>query len=104
MADYPVSIDLVRRKLLEMRDGMEPTAIAVLNMALSKLEGFPAMDVVPVVHGKWETQGRDATCSVCKYIQIGAYRVTWHSPYCPSCGAKMDAKEVEADGRDNQND
>ena len=91
MADYPVSIDLVRRKLLEMRDGMEPDAIAVLNMALSKLEGFPAMDVV---HGRWETQGRDAVCSVCKYIQIGAYRVTWHSPYCPSCGAKMDLKEV----------
>ena len=44
MADYPVSIELVRRKLLEMRDGMEPNAIAVLNMALSKLEGFPAMD------------------------------------------------------------
>ena len=52
-----------------------------------------------MVHGKWETQGRDATCSVCKYIQIGAYRAMWYSPYCPSCGAKMDAKEVEADGR-----
>jgi len=95
MADYPVSIELVRRKLLEMRDGMEPTAIAVLNMAISKLEGFPVMDVV---HGRWETQGRDAVCSVCKYIQIGAYRAMWYSPYCPSCGAKMDAKEVEADG------
>lgn len=102
MADYPVSIDLVRRKLLEMRDGMEPTAIAVLNMAISKLEGFPAMDVV---HGRWE----DATeitagirfpqtrCTACGKVYWG-YRTECY--YCPNCGAKMDAKEAEENGQE----
>lgn len=119
MADYPVSIDLVRRKLLEMRDGMEPTAIAVLNMALSKLEGFPAMDVV---HGTWvevkpygwHKRGFFETamiaCSECHNVPaphvesshehggtVMCYR--WlKTKHCPNCGTKMDAKEVEADG------
>lgn len=86
MADYPVSIELVRRKLLDLRDAIGPTGIAVLNMAMQQLEGLPAMTVA---NGRWETQGRDAVCSVCKYIQVGAYRAMWYSPYCPSCGAKM---------------
>lgn len=95
MADYPVSIDLVRRKLLEMRDGMEPTAKHVLNMALTKLEGLPAMDAV---HGRWE----DATeiiagirhpqtrCTACGKVYWG-YRTECY--YCPNCGAKMDLVE-----------
>jgi len=121
MADYPVSIDLVRRKLLEMRDGMEPDAIAVLNMALTKLEGFPAMDVV---HGRWvevkprgwHTKGFYKTamiaCSECHNVPaphvesshehggtVTSYR--WlKTKHCPNCGAKMDAKEVEADGQE----
>ena len=98
MADYPVSIDLVRRKLLEMRDGMEPDAIAVLNMALTKLEGFPAMDVV---HGRWVMVGKTflhsqydlfTKCSVCSRVYVrGDYQEPYH--YCPNCGAKMDLVE-----------
>lgn len=114
MADYPVSIDRVRRELLEMRDGMEPDAIAVLNMALSKLEGLPAMDVghglwVEVKPRGWHRLGFCETamiaCSECHNVPVPhvessqehggtvtSYR--WlKTKHCPNCGAKMDEKE-----------
>lgn len=96
MADYPVSIDRVRRKLLDLRDAIGQTGKTVLNMALSQLEGFPPMDVV---HGEWlreniRPKSYMRVCSLCKktaYFCAGgcSYR------YCPYCGQPM---EVETDG------
>jgi hypothetical protein len=96
MADYPVSKELVIRKLLEMRDGMAPYAKLVLDMALTKLQGLPAMGVV---HGRW-LPGVPITCSLCgkPAAEHGSTTEFWLSPYCPWCGQPMDAKEVEADG------
>ena len=110
MADYPVSIELVRRKLLEMRDVMDPYAKYVLDMAISKLEGFPAMDVV---HGRWVRAAGKSNiwyCSVCgdkinykqnrRTYNIQIVPVEQKNKFCRNCGAKMDAKEVEADGQE----
>lgn len=55
---------------------------------------FPAADVAPVVHGKWEWHGPCgdsngkfwATCPVCKVRQ----RLGDYERFCPNCGAKMD--------------
>lgn len=60
-----------------------------------KIEKFPAADVAPVRHGRWESNGPDdivVYCSQCMMPQDAP------SNYCPSCGTLMDKKdEHEAD-------
>ena len=51
----------------------------------------PAVDAVPVVHGRWTTERTlkhdgEWYCSVCEYEPI----VFIVSNYCPNCGAIMD--------------
>lgn len=54
---------------------------------------FPAADVAPVVHGRWESDEADILfrCSRCE-TQISTSwdydDLKWN--YCPNCGAKMD--------------
>lgn len=114
MADYPVSIELVRRKLIEMRDVMDPYAKYVLDMAISKLEGFPAMDAVhgtwvEVKQRGWHRQGFYETamiaCSECHNVPVphvesshehGATLKSYRwlkTKHCPNCGLKMDLVE-----------
>ena len=47
-----------------------------------------AVDVAPVVHGRWEPYRKNlGKCSECgEVVQI-------RSKYCPDCGAKMDLME-----------
>lgn len=57
------------------------------------LNELPAVDAVPVVHGRWVYEDGDPAtipCSVCNY-RVMRYNNT---KYCPNCGAKMD-KEGE---------
>lgn len=71
-----------------------------INLSADKLEaalrGIPYADVVPVVHGRWETNSdRPDTliCSVCK-----CWFDMWkHDPhnYCPNCGSKMDLEALQ---------
>ena len=51
------------------------------------VEGLPAADVAPVVHGRWKRYGRSlGECSNC-----GEIVATRHN-YCPNCGARMDGE------------
>ena len=56
-----------------------------------KIEDFPAADVAPVRHGKWEIvdqeEPRTYGCSVCKRL------ARFPHFYCPNCGAKMEEEE-----------
>ena len=62
---------------------------------------FPAADVAPVRHGRWIVD--DITglvkCSICKndapLDTTGGGQ--WHSPICPTCGAKMDLKDSDGE-------
>ena len=56
-----------------------------IDLAMERVNDAPAVDAELVRHGRW----RYGTCSVCEEMCI-----PYKPPYCPNCGAKMDA-EVE---------
>lgn len=64
------------------------------------IEEFPAADIAPVVHGRWDDipnaymsvvskdgayHGNATTCSICHEVNPNAYKTN----YCPNCGARM---------------
>lgn len=56
----------------------------------------PVVDAVPVVHGKWLDlcRGKMRVCSFCKHdFDNTCNDIDAEWTFCPSCGAKMDAKE-----------
>ena len=56
--------------------------------ALTAVDHAPAVDAVPVVHGRWiASHDEFCACSTCKY----PFYVGWNQAnYCPNCDAKMD--------------
>ena len=80
-----------------------PESIAFLKGAqvvAKELMKFPAADVTPVVHGRWEYIPQTLNtlsqlrCPFCGWWSLdpsidGAYN------YCPNCGAKMDKEEAD---------
>lgn len=61
------------------------------EMSEEEFDAFPAADVAPVRHGRWENGGNGLydTCSVCgKEIYLAI-----PMSYCPECGAQLDGKE-----------
>lgn len=80
---------LEKRRTYELMDGRNKAYGKGIRDAMKDIESQPAVDAVPVVHGKWEDNGNDTvSCSHC---------ATWfqkeRKPYlrfCGYCGAKMD--------------
>ena len=64
------------------------------------IDGVPAADVAPVVHGEWITIDGISRCSECGYIPAydSAIDDLFYSPYCPNCGAKMDGGGTNGEG------
>lgn len=68
---------------------------AGVNAAIREVASFPAADVAPVVHGRWEMRPTwmatdtgpeyKAYCTVCNEPNK-----QYQPPFCPHCGAKMD--------------
>ena len=66
-----------------------------------KIEHAPAVDAVPVVHGRWILLGKnehdyetsvEEKCSLCgRYVY--RYDTELQDNYCPNSGARMDVKE-----------
>ena len=56
------------------------------------IEAVPAADVAPVVHAKWDANGRCTNCGCLApfYCMTSTYH---KSHYCFECGAKMDKEE-----------
>lgn len=79
-----------------------------LQDARETISNFPAVDVAPVVHGRWislaECANEGVYCSICKkkvwksdYVWCnGKRRNKFRSNYCPNCGAKMDRGDNSA--------
>lgn len=66
------------------------------NAVLDSIDAQPAIDAVPVVHGRWVSDESDVLfhCSVCE-TQISTswdYDCDEMWNFCPHCGAKMDQK------------
>ena len=65
------------------------------------LNSIPDADVEEVVHGKWVEDGYYDNPCVCSYCGVEAMhdnktpKTYIRSPYCWSCGAKMDGGNVE---------
>ena len=93
-----MGMDYIDRKAL--RDALYDADAITMN-GVKILNQFPAADVVPVVHGRWDNipntymcvarkdgsyHGNATSCSVCHEINPNAYKTN----YCPNCGAKMD--------------
>ena len=81
--------DLIERdKLLDSL----PKNDTVLSLDVRRIVvDAPAVDAVPVVHGRWLSNGIHGSvlcrCSECHY-DAAAYSFR----YCPMCGAKMDGE------------
>ena len=88
--------------------------IATNCVTVDDIHRAPTIDAVEVVHGKWENVTVEAyfvptieektkrdfpCCSRCHQIQSIA---AWTKPfnYCPNCGAKMDAKDMDVPTKD----
>lgn len=67
-----------------------------------KIAELPAVDAMPVVHGRWEEVDDvwvdvHYRCSACDYewfLEDGTPAENWMN-YCPHCGAKMDGERRE---------
>lgn len=65
-----------------------------------EIANFPAADVAPVVHGKWEVvkvYGKTALyrCTACKAEMIDYMGREEYHQYCHICGAKTDGEKKE---------
>lgn len=72
---------------------------SLMDLIMLELEEIPAVDVAPVVHGKWITRSDKGVISMTHpYMCSRCWRVEMNKePYC-NCGAKMDG------GADNATD
>ncbi len=66
------------------------------EMSEEEFDAFPAADVAPVRHGRWEPG--NPICPVCgenKFKDLDAdVWADWQPKFCPNCGARM-GKEDE---------
>lgn len=92
-------------RIVGMRSGKTLLQSAV-NEAWEGLNNIPAVDAVPVVHGRWihcdgksnlwycsECGGRIMYSQKCRTYQIKKPPVSEANKFCKHCGAKMDEEE-----------
>lgn len=60
-----------------------------VDYSYEAVQNLPAADVAPVVHARWV----DRVGSIFGWCSHCGKSTTFHTPYCPKCGARMDAKE-----------
>ena len=73
-----------------LRDALYGADAITMN-GVKILNQFPAADVEPVKHGRWETNSDRPDSLICSICKCG-FDMWKHDPhnYCPNCGAKMD--------------
>ena len=85
----------MRQAAISVADGMR---IMELEYCIGLIQCADIIDAVPVVHGRWVfDRPNHYKCSVCDAMWSGVVRFMI---YCPNCGAKMDAKELDVHTKD----
>ena len=83
------------RELFEVYGGDFGVEADTLYSVAEDIVDFPAADVAPVRHGRWENG--NPICPVCgedKFKDLDAdIWSDWKPPFCPNCGARMDGVE-----------
>lgn len=79
----------IRRDHYDRENGSEEF-ISGIETVLEYAESLPAIDVVPVVHGRWIEAKGAIRCSECMNEPLYDYNGRLKlSKACPTCGAKM---------------
>ena len=95
MAEY-IEKEMALKLLTDSMDAYGTFSVerSIYMTARQKIKNIPAVDVAPVVHGKWENG--NAICPCCgedKFKNLDAdIWADWQPKYCPNCGAKMDLR------------
>lgn len=106
MAEYIERENLLKRFNIDDMMNVNGTLIS-LREARETISNFPAADVAPVRHGRWEEadwvepdyKGFELIrapkaawrCSRC--CHCFKKKLLWKDDYCPNCGARMDGAE-----------
>lgn len=83
---------------LEPETGYHNLKWCAMEEAKDVLSMLPAVDAVPVVHGRWihldprERATISGKCSCCGWEAHYYEDDVADMPYCPNCGAKMDGE------------
>lgn len=79
--------------------GIEENTCVWYQDIIRDIEETPAVDVAPVVHGKWEDIFQNSPCGWSGRCSICSVRNDIPHPfianYCPNCGAKMNGGSVK---------
>lgn len=84
-------LEKIKNQMPQFGGGIISQTIAVCtDVAVELVKEAPAVDAVPVVHGRWIRTANDPlvnkfTCSVCGNDSM-------KGKCCPNCGAKMDGE------------
>lgn len=86
----------VKVKKLADENGWHNHYVTGFDDAITYVEDAPSVDAVEVVHGYWIANN---ICSVCWKGIIG-WAIQNGYKFCPHCGAKMDAKDMDVPTKD----
>lgn len=70
------------------------------EICTQEINGIPAADVAPVVHGRWiQVDSTKCRCTHCDIIALIALYPHGDKNFCPNCGAMMDGGDSDAVNR-----
>lgn len=96
--------DIEQSVIYTAREKITSAEMRGAHKIIERIKCAPAVDVAPVVHGRWiigvDNDDFDVKCSKCEWTDIfevagisAVERIAKTMHYCPNCGAKMDGGE-----------
>lgn len=98
------AVSIIKTAYDDLAQDYAYAAADLLKKYVDEMQSEPAVDSVPVVHGRWERNRVYVTCNHCRkaYMDRNGMISPVTYKYCPNCGAKMDgtAEETSCVGRE----
>lgn len=92
MAEYIDKKEVIK-VLTQIGVTVAASKMRTVAKCISAVESMEAADAEPVRHGRWEQGDMYDYGDVCSLCEWDSTREPCDLPYCPNCGAKMDADE-----------